>query len=162
MLNRLFPPNINNQYQGSWIALWLFIPVLLLKSIMGFNFSGLNPFIDLKDILQSVDGVPMDTYPAAVVTTIVNVSSAWGIALLSLCLFVWLIVLRYRSALPLAILVVLVEQLGRTGLDLIPLISRMIVEGRFPGPGGYLNLGMALALVAAFAFSLALKRKPKP
>ena len=47
MLGRLFPRSLDNSYEGSWIAVWLFAPVLIAKTLMGFNFSGLNPIIDV-------------------------------------------------------------------------------------------------------------------
>lgn len=161
MLQRLFPASLTNTYTGSWVALWLLVPVLIVKTLMGFNFSGLNPFVDLTNILQTVDGVPMDTFSPRAASTIVNISMAWGVALLSLCLVVWLIIFRYRSAIPLAILILLFEQLARTGPDLIKLISRMILEQRFPSPSGYINLGLTVMLIVAFVLAVAIVRKPR-
>ena len=62
MLSRLFPRTLTNTYQGSWIALWLLAPVLVIKTLMGFNFSGLNPLVNVADILSTVDGVPIETF----------------------------------------------------------------------------------------------------
>jgi hypothetical protein len=161
MFNRLFPPSLTNAYQGSWLALWLLVPVLLIKTVMGFNFSGLNPFVEVTTILQTVDGVPMDTFSEKAASTVISLSKAWGVALVTLCFAVWLIIARYRSALPIAILLLLVEQLGRTGLSLTKLVSRVFLENTLPSPSGYINLGLTIALLTAFILAVFVVRKPR-
>ncbi len=155
MLDRLFPRSLTNAYQGSWIAVWLLTPVLIAKTMMGFNFSGLNPFINVSEILQTVDGVALDTFSRDAAAAVVDSAGAWGVALFALCLFVWLVLVRYRAGLPVAILVLLVEQVGRTGADAVLVTAEMVWGSAMPGVGAMINLGMTALLAVAFVLSLA-------
>lgn len=154
MIARVFPGALDNSYQGSWAAAWLLAPVLLVKTLMGFNFSGLNPFIDVGEILRTVDGVPLDTFSQEAATTIIDSAAAWGVALFALCLVVWLILIRYRAGLPIAILALIVEQVGRTGADTLRTVSEMATGSASPTMGTWINLGMTTLLVIAFVLSL--------
>jgi hypothetical protein len=154
MLSRLFPESLTNIYLGSWLALWLFLPVLIVKTLMGANFSGLNPFIDAAEILRTVDGVPLDSFSQAAAASVVESAAAWGMALLSLCLFAWIIVVRYRAGLPLAILMLLIEQIGRTGVGLIASITAFVVETAPLTLGAIINMTMSGLLLIAFLLSL--------
>ena len=60
----LFPRALTNTYLGSWVAVWLVVPVLIVKTLIGFNFSGLNPLVSVAGILESVDGVPLSSFSA--------------------------------------------------------------------------------------------------
>ena len=157
MLERLFPRSLTNAYQGSWLALWLFAPVLLAKTLMGFNFRGLNPIIDVGEILRTVDGVPLDTFSAA--AAVVDSAGAWGMALFTLCLFAWIALFRYRAAVPLAILLLLIEQIGRTGTGSVLALSKLIEGSTALSMGAIINLAMSALLIAAEALSLLRVRK---
>ena len=154
MLGRLFPRSLTNDYLGSWVAVWLLMPVLILKTLIGFNFSGLNPFISVATILQTVDGVPLDTFSKEAAATVVSSAGSWGMAQFALCLFVWLVLVRYRAGLPVAILVLLVEQIGRTGGGLVRVVAEMAAGLALPAAGALINLAMATALAVAFVLSL--------
>jgi hypothetical protein len=154
MLGRLFPRSLTNAYQGSWVAVWLLAPVLIIKTLMGFNFSGLNPLINVGEILQSVDGVPLDTFSDEAAAAVMNSAHAWGVALFALCLFVWLILVRYRAGLPVAILVLLIEQVGRSGAGSLRAITEEAAGSATPTAGALINLGLSAALAIAFVLSL--------
>jgi hypothetical protein len=154
MLGRLFPRSLTNAYQGSWAAVWLLAPVLIVKTMIGFNLGGLNPFISVSEVLQTVDGVPLDTFSPAAVTSITSSAGAWGMALFALCLFTWLVIVRYRAGLPAAILVLLIEQVGRTGVDTVGLIAEVAATRAMPAAGALINLGMTAFLTIAFLLSL--------
>lgn len=159
MLERLFPRSLTNAYQGSWLALWLFAPVLLAKTLMGFNFSGLNPIIDVGEILRTVDGVPLDTFSAEAAAAVVDSAGAWGMALFTLCLFAWIALFRYRAAVPLAILLLLIEQIGRTGTGSVLALSKLIEGSTALSMGAIINLAMSALLIAAEALALLRVRK---
>ncbi len=158
MLARMFPAALTNEYQGSWLAIWFFIPVLVVKTVIGFNFSGLNPFVDVAGILKTVDGIPLDTFSDAAATAVVNSAGAWGMALFALCLFIWFFLGRYRAGLPLAIGVLLLEQLGRTADGTLHVLESLIRGGAMPGAGATINLAMTLLLLMAFALSVTHRR----
>jgi len=154
MLSRLFPGELTNAYQGSWIAVWLLAPVLIVKTLMGFNFSGFNPLISVADILSTVDGVPIDTFSQQAADAVLSSAAAWGVALFALCLVVWVILLRYRAGIPLAVLFLLLEQVGRTGADSARSVSALLAGGHALTLGAIINLSMTALLLAAFGLSL--------
>lgn len=154
MLGRLFPQSLTNAYQGSWASLFLLLPVLIMKTVIGFNFSGLNPFVSVSDVLQTIDGVPLDTFSPEAAATIVDSAGAWGMALFALCLFVWIVVVRYRAGLPAVILVLMSEQVGRTGVDTARLVLEVVATPAIPAAGALINLGMTVFLAIAFLLSL--------
>ncbi len=158
MLSRLLPRHVSNDYQGWWLALCLLVPILLMKIVIGFNLSGLNPFVSVAEILRTVDGVPIDSFSPEAVRAVLASTKSWGMAMLTLCLFVWLIVLRYRAALPLAILALLFEQVGRTGGGLVTLVHNMLAGSGPAAAGGWINLIMTGALGQAFLLSLLTRR----
>lgn len=159
MLGRLFPRNLDNTYEGSWVAVWLFAPVLIVKTLMGFNFSGLNPIVDVGEILRTVDGVPLDTFSPEAAAAVVDSSGAWGMALFTLCVFAWIALFRYRAALPLAVLLVLIEQLGRTGAGTFRVVTELIAGSTAANMGAMINLTMSALLIVAMALSLLRARR---
>jgi len=162
MLGRLFPRRLSNAYQGSWWAVALLLPVLVMKTVIGFNFSGVNPYVDVREILMTVDGVPLDTFSPQAGASVINAASAWGAALFALCLFAWLVLIRYRAGLPLAILVLAVEQLLRTGADTIRVMEKIVAGTAQLAPGAMINLGMSAFLVSALVLSLlAVRQQPE-
>jgi hypothetical protein len=154
VLDRLFPKSLTADYRGSWIAVWLLAPLLIVKTVIGFNFSGLNPFIDVAQILEAVDGVPLSTFSPDASAAVVDSAHAWGMAIFTLCLFVWLVLVRYRAALPLAVLLLLIEQVGRTGAGTFRVARDLLASAAAPSGGALINSGMTLILITALMFSL--------
>ncbi len=152
MLSRLFPRTIDNVYQGHVLALWLFAPVVLLKTVMGFNVSGLNPWVTSRYILQTADGVPVDSFSAYGASVVVFMFASWGLVLLILALLSILVLIRYQAVLPLMILAVTLEQVGRKGIALInPILSSGDDQ---VSAGFWINWGFSAALVLSLALSL--------
>lgn len=159
MFSRLFPRVIDNSYQGHVLALWLFVPIVLLKAVMGFNVSGLNPWISSRYILQTADGVPVDSFSAYGASVVVFMFASWGLVLLILALLSIVVLIRYRAMLPLMILAVTLEQVGRKGIALInPILSSG--DGQVSA-GFWINWGFSAALVLSLALSL-LKMEKAP
>ncbi len=158
-MRQLFPQSLSNAYRGPWAAVWLLLPVLLAKTVIGFNFSGLNPIVDVGEILKTVDGVPLDTYSAEARAAVISSAQAWGAALFALCLFVWLVLIRYREGLPLAILALLAEQLIRTGAAPFSAVFEALSGGAALSAGAAINLGMTALLTGSFILSLMVVRR---
>lgn len=151
MLKRLFPATINNDYHGHVLAIWLFAPIVALKAVMGFNVAGLNPFVGSRYILQAADGVPVDTYAPDVAALMTFMFSSWGLALLLLSLLSAVVLLRYRAALPLVILIMTAEQVGRKVLS--EMLLPRSAEAGVPA-SAWINWGLSAALVLSLLLSL--------
>jgi hypothetical protein len=103
IFSRLFPARIDNTYQGSKIALWilgLLIAVRTMQSVM--------IFVNGYSIAQSADGIPLDTYPAAAAQTIVALFTLSAVNRLIISLICVVVLVRYRRAVPLMFLLLLV------------------------------------------------------
>ena len=37
MLSRIFPAQIDNNYGGHRLTIWLLVPIILLRALIGFN-----------------------------------------------------------------------------------------------------------------------------
>ena len=103
ILSRLFPARIDNTYQGSKIALWilgLLIAVRTMQSVM--------VLVNGYSIAQSADGIPLETYPAAAAQTIVALFTLSAVNRLVISLICVVVLVRYRRAVPLMFLLLLV------------------------------------------------------
>jgi hypothetical protein len=103
ILSRLFPARIDNAHQGSRIALWilgLLVAVRTMQSVM--------ILVNGYSIAQSADGIPLETYPAAAAQTIVALFTLSAINRLVISLICVVVLVRYRRAVPLMFLLLLV------------------------------------------------------
>jgi len=160
MLNRLFPKQLDNDYQGYKLAIWLFVPIVLGKFLMGVNVVGLNPWLSNRDVLKLADGIPLDTYGGEAASTVVVLFANWGLGLLILCLLGIVVLVRYRAMIPLMYLLLSIEQIGRMGLSRInQLVPVVAAEGT--SPGALINWGLAAALVIGLVLSLAARKEAR-
>jgi len=155
MVNLLFPRVIDNKYRGQWLALVFFVPVLVLKLMMGFNVAGLNPAMETRHILQDVDGIPLDTYSTAAVTDLIFFANAWGLSLFTICLVGVIACIRYRSMIPIAVLLLTVEQVGRKAMS----VAESGLEiGPDMSAGNTINWALSAALLLALMLSIIRRR----
>jgi hypothetical protein len=156
MLSRIFPKQLDNDYRGNWIAVWLFVPLLLMKLAIAVNISGLNPWISNRYVLEVADGVPLDTFGAEAASTLVFFAASWGLAMLVLNLLGIAALIRYRAMIPLMFLLLLIEHIGRKALLLVnPIVRAAATAGTEGIPAGVLiNWGIMAALVVGLVLSL--------
>ena len=155
MVSLLFPKVIDNKYRGHWLALVFLVPVLLLKLMMGFNVAGLNPVIEVHNILQDVDGIPLDTYSTGAVTDLIFFAKAWGVSLFTICLVGVIAFIRYRSMIPFAILLLTVEQVGRKAISVA---ESGLGIGADMSAGNIINWALSIALLLALLLSTTRRR----
>lgn len=156
MLGLLFPKTIDNTYRGQWLGLVFFLPILVLKTVMGFNVAGFNPSVAVRDILQDVDGIPLDAYGAEAAADLVFFANAWGLSLFVICLFAVVALLRYRAMVPLAILFVAIEQVGRKCMNIAEQGLRLGPEDMTAG--NIINWAFSVMLVLALVLSVMRRR----
>jgi hypothetical protein len=144
LTDRLLPQRVDNTYRGHKLALWLFGAVVLMKLAMSLN-SIFNGYM----VASSADGISLDTFPAAAAQTVVSLFAIWGLAHFMICLLCILVLVRYRSMIPLMFAFLLLEHLSRKLLlQFIP-----IVRTGTP-PGFYVNLALLTLMIVGLALSL--------
>lgn len=145
----LFPRVADNHYRGRRLGLWLFV-LMLLKIPMG-----LNVMINAPEVARSADGVPLDTFGASAAAAFSFVFAAWGLSQLVLGLANLVVLLRYRSLVPLAFLALLLEQVGRMLLRVQWPIERIAA------PGNAINIGLLAIMVLGLLLSLWQPKRPE-
>jgi hypothetical protein len=143
MFNTLIPRVADNHYPGRRPGLWLFA-LMLLKIAMG-----LNVMIHAPEVARTADGVPVDTFGVPAAAAFSFVFAAWGLGQFVLGLVSLLVLLRYRSLVPLAFLFLLIEQVGRMLLRV-----HWPVERIASAPGTSINLAIAGIMVLGFILSV--------
>ena len=134
MLGRIFPKQIDNDYRGYKLAIWLLVPIVLLKFFMGLNVAGLNPWISNRFVAKTADGIPLETFGAEAASTVMFLFASWGLILLVLSLLGIVVLIRYRAMVPLMYLLLSIEQFGRMGISLVSPIVKAVSSrpGTFP------------------------------
>jgi hypothetical protein len=153
MLSRIFPRQIDNTYRGYRIAIWLFVPIVLVNMIMGAN-----TMIHTRDVIQGADRIPLDSYAATPARIIVSCFKSWALGHFLIASLGLLALLRYRAMLPLMYLVFTLENGGRKALQLSNPLRVMTRTGE-PMIGAMINLALLVALLVGFALSLAGRRE---
>ena len=129
MIDHLFPPRVDNNYQGHPIALWLF--VLITAVTLGRSL--VHIFVS-DGGAQSIATIPLDSYSPAAANAVVRGFALWGLSQLLLA-FVYLGVLwRWRTLLPLMYLLLVLEYVGRFAIG----VTNPVVTLETP-PGAIAN-----------------------
>ena len=151
MWRRIFPKQIDNTYRGYKFAIWLLVPIVLVKMIMGAN-----TMINTRDVIQGADGIPLDSYGASAARIIVVCFKSWGLGLLLMASLGLLSLVRYRAMVPLMYLVLTLENGGRKALQLANPLKIRTSSGE-PSIGAMINLALLVALLIGFLLSLGRK-----
>ena len=118
MLLRLFPPRLDREYRGYRAALWIFGFLIIGRAMQSVMIIA-NGYTTVRD----ADGIPLDAYPPDAVRTILGVFAIASMWRLLVCLLGLLVLIRYRSAVPLMYLLFLLSFLGAYILaQFVPLI----------------------------------------
>lgn len=119
MLHQLFPQRLDNTYRGLKIGLWVFALVVAFRAaqVEGIVVNGAS-------ILRDGHGIPLGTFTPADVKTLAAIYALSGLCRLVLLLLCALVLVRYRSAIPLMFaLLVLDLVLGQVVLlHFIPIV----------------------------------------
>jgi len=150
MLSRLFPARLDSAYSGHRLALWLFGLVVALKSAQSLSilFNGHSTAI-------GADGIPLDTFTPSASQTILAVLGQGSLWRLLFCLLCVVVLVRYRSAVPLMLAFLALQYLaGELIYQFIPLPR----AGTPPGP--IVNLAVCALAIVGLVLSL-WSRKPQ-
>jgi hypothetical protein len=150
VLAELFPRVADNRYPGCRLGLWLFA-LMLFKIALG-----LNVVLNAPTVARSADGIPVHTFGGAAGPAFLSIFAAWGLCQLLLGLSCLVVLLRYRSLVPLAFVALLFEQAGRKIIQLYWPIERIGVP-----PGIYVNAILLAIMVLGCVLSLWQPRNAK-
>jgi hypothetical protein len=144
MFDRLLPQPIDNTYRGYKVALWLF------GSVVGVMiFQGVLVIFNGDSIVRNADGIPLDTYTPAAAQAVLSLWAQRGLSRLIISSVCVLVLVRYRSAIPLMFVLLMLNYLaGQLVFQFVPLAR----TGTPPGP--VVNLIMFALMVIGFVLSL--------
>jgi hypothetical protein len=134
MLGELLPRRLDDEYRGHKLALWLFGLVIAMKSAQS------------SAIILNGYATARDSFTPAVAQTVVAVLAQGSLWRLFFCLLCVLVLLRYRSAVPLmfgllalnylvAQLVLIFVPLPRVGAPVGPLVNLVLFVVMLAGLG---------------------------
>lgn len=152
MLARLFPRQIDNEFTGRVLAIWLLVPLALMKLLQGANVAGLFGPGRSRHILETADKVPVGTFPDEAASHLVFLFAAWGLGVFLLGLLGILVLVRYRAMIPLTYLLLLIEQVGRKMQSMVHLDRPFLSLAA--SAANLINWGFLLTLVVGLLLSL--------
>lgn len=148
IMNYLFPNYLDNEYKGKKIPLYFFyiiIPVTIIRS-----------FIHLfapDGGAQSIANIPLYLYSNQGSDTIVHLFSEWGLSQLLFGLLYIVVLIKYKSLIPLMYLFLVIEYSTRV---LLAFYKPVVLEGY--APGGIANYFLVPLFVILFILSLKKRR----
>ena len=136
----LFPQQVNNDYRGHPLALWLFYPITLVT----LGRSLVHVFRD-DGGAQSIATIPLDSFTPDGAAGVVTIFALCGLSQLLIGLLYVLVLWRYRVLLPLMYLSLIVEYLSRMAIsNWKPIVT---LETPPAVPGGYLIIVVSLVML---------------
>jgi hypothetical protein len=148
MLARLLPKQFDNEFRGQPLAIWLLIPIVLVRLLQGVNCI-LHP----AAIAVSADAIPLSRFTPDASAVIVLLFALSAISFLLFALQGILVLLRYRSMIPLMYLWALVDTFARRALNVVhPTVESVAAGGH--SIGFYVNLALLGAMAAGFVLSM--------
>ena len=143
-MNYLFPNLIDNEYKGKKIPLFFFyllIPVTIIRSLVHiFKADG---------GAQSIANIPLHLYSEQASDTIVHLFSEWGLSQLLFGVLYIVVLIKYKSLIPLMYLFLVLEYSTRL---LLAFYKPFVLEGY--APGGIANYFLVPLFVVMFILSL--------
>lgn len=147
MLTRIFPQRFDNLFRGHRVAIWLLVPVVLLKLVIGAN-----SMINTRDVATTADAIPLASYGVDGAQAVVSLFALLGLFQFLLGAQGAFVLVRYRAMIPLMYLLLLIQQLGSRALNL----ARPIAPSGAPGAhfGSTLTLAMLAVTLVGFVLSV--------
>jgi len=146
MFGRVFPKQFDNDYRGAQAAIWLFVPLIFMKFMMGFNS------IFFTRMASSADGVDLTALGPKAAAVVVSLYAPLGLSLALLALIGVAALVCYRSMIPFLYLVLLVQQLAGKALGLWRPSARSDLAGSQTATG-FVLIALGVTLVG-FILSL--------
>jgi hypothetical protein len=144
MFDKLLPPAFDNTYRGYSAALWLFGLVAGVKIVQS-----LAVIVNGYGTARDADGIPIAIYTPDAAQQMVALFAQGSLWRLTFSLFCVVVLMRYRSAVPLMLVLLLLNYLASQLIfQLVPLAR----TGTPPGP--YVNFGLFALTIVGLILSL--------
>lgn len=144
MIKYLFPNSIDNDYKGNMAPMYLFYLVTaftLVRSIIHL--------VSPDGGAQSIATIPLYLYSKDASDTIIHMFAEWGLSQLLLGLFYIVVLIKYKSLIPLMYLFLVLEYSTRS---LLSFYKPFALEGQ--APGGVGNYVLVPLFILMFILSL--------
>lgn len=113
-MNKILPKKVTNEYKGSKIAYYIFIFMICLVIFRS------TAHILLPDGGAGIiAGAPLDTYSEQASNSLINIFSQWGLNQLIMGFMYIIVLIRYKSLIPLMYTFLSIEWIGRFIIGLI-------------------------------------------
>lgn len=128
LITRILPPVVDNTYRGNRIGLVMFG---LITAVTLWRSQ--HHMLAADGGAQSIATIPLDTYPEGAAATVIAIFAQWGLSQFLLGLLYLLVLIRYRSLIPLFCIFFILEYGGRLTVSLFKSIE---TAGTAPGSVG--------------------------
>ena len=140
MLERLLPRTIDNHFRGHRVALWMFYPITLMTIVRS-----LIHVFRSDGGAQSIATIPLDSFTEVGAATVVAIFAQWGLSQLLMGGLYALVLVRYRSLIPLMYVLILIEYAGRMAVGAMkPIVTLETPPG---GPGSIVLVVIAITCI---------------
>jgi len=144
VVNRLFPYQVDNKFDGHRAALWLLGLFIALKLVMS-----VNSIVNTATVASSADGIPLDTFGPAAAQAVLMLFALMMLGQLMLSLIALATLVRWRALVPFMYLVLIGEHLARR------IIVQSYAVARVGAPAGvYVNYALLTLLVLGLVLAL--------
>lgn len=143
-LKYLIPKFIDNDFKGKNISLYIFYlisPITIIRSLIHI----FAPDGGAK----SIANIPLYLYSKNASDTIIHIFSEWGLSQLIMGILYLIVLLKYKSLIPLMYLFLVIEYSTRL---LLTIYKPIVIEGH--APGGVANYFLVPLLIILFILSL--------
>jgi len=144
LLQRVFPPALDNRFPGHRIALYAFYALTAVTL-----WRSQHHLFAHDGGAQSIASIPLDTYSDSGADTVVGIFALWGLSQLIIGLIYLLVAIRYRSLIPLLYVLFTLEYAMRFWVG-----TNKAIETVGSAPGSVINLPFMIAGAVLFALSV--------
>jgi hypothetical protein len=144
MIKYLFPNSIDNDYKGNKAPLYLFYLVTAFTVVRSIIH-----LVSPDGGAQSIATIPLHLYSKDASDTIIHMFAEWGLSQLLLGLFYVVVLIKYKSLIPLMYLFLVLEYSTRL---LLSFYKPFELEGQ--APGGIGNYLLVPLFIVMFILSL--------
>jgi hypothetical protein len=145
VLERIFPRQFDNRFDGRRAALWLLALLLALRLVMS-----LNSIFNTQQVAAGADKFPLASYGADGASAVLMLFALHSLAELILVAVGVAALVRYRAMVPFVFLLLTAEHVGRRLI-----VQAYAIERSAPTTAAYvINYGMLALLIAGLVLSL--------